>query len=842
MVRSMDGLAAHGRVLAVLGPTNTGKTHLAIERMLGHASGMIGFPLRLLARENYDRVVKAKGRTKVALVTGEEKIIPSGACYFVCTVESMPLDREVDFLAVDEIQLCADRERGHVFTHRLMHARGAEETMFMGAETIRPLLRRLVPQAEFTSRARFSSLLYTGPRKPTRLPPRSAVVAFSATDVYHLGELMRRQRGGCAVVLGALSPRTRNAQVGMYQAGEVDYLVATDAIGMGLNMDIDHVAFARLGKFDGRSPRPLRAPEIAQIAGRAGRHMNDGTFGTTSDVGEIDEEIVEAVESHSFEPLTHLMWRNTDLDFRSPQGLLKSLDERPPYPFLRRGPEAEDQLSLAVLAREPDVAAMAANPETVRLLWEVCQIPDFTKTLTDAHTRLLAGIYRQLMARSASLETDWVAGQVKRLDRTDGDIDALVMRIAHIRTWTYIAYRGRWLADPRHWQQRARAIEDKLSDALHERLTQRFVDKRSAALVKGLKGGGELLSAVARSGEVLVEGEYIGRLDGFRFSPDAAVHSEDARALLSAARRALRREIAARVRRFEEDGDEAFSLGDPTTEQWNTVLWHGGPVAKLAPGPTVLEPAVRPTVGDLVETAARDRLARRLKRWLDGEIAAGLAPLVRLRDAKLAGPARGIAYQLVEGLGSRPAADLAPLAKTLGKADAKRLAALGVRFGRAHVFLQPALKPRVQAMRGLLWAVANRLIVPPAMPRPGAPSVVRGEDVPDGFYPAIGYWPVGRRAVRLDRLEALADAAATAGETGPFAPDPQLAQLVGATRAELPEILTALGWRVAVGEDGGVTVHPAPAKKRGGKPRRPRIAADSPFAKLRALEGGRSSA
>jgi ATP-dependent RNA helicase SUPV3L1/SUV3 len=435
-----------------------------------------------------------------------------------------------------------------------------------------------------------------------------------------------------------------------------------------------------------------------------------------------------------------------------------------------------------------------------------------------------------------------VAGQVSRLDRTDGDIDALVTRIAHIRTWTYIAYRGQWLADPRYWQQRARAIEDKLSDALHERLTQRFVDKRSAALVKGLKGGGELLAAVSRTGEVLVEGEYIGRLDGFSFIPDAAVHSEDARQLLSAARRALRREIAARVRRFEEDGDEAFSLGDPATEQWNTVLWHGGRIARLIPGPTVLEPAIRPTVGDLVEPAPRDRLAKRLKRWLDGEIAAALAPLIRLRDAKLSGPARGIAYQLVEGLGSQPAAALAELTRGLSKADHKRLAALGVRFGQAHVFLQPALKPRVQAMRGLLWSVANRLIVPPAMPRPGAPSVVRAEGVPEGFYPAIGYWPAGRRAVRLDRLEALADAATTASESGPFAPDPQLAQLVGATKADLPEILTALGWKAVIGEDGSTTFHAAPASKRRSQRRPSKTAPESPFAKLRALDGGRSSA
>ena len=416
---------AHSRVTAVLGPTNTGKTYLAIERMLGHRSGMMGFPLRLLARENYDRVVKIKGARQVALVTGEEKIVPPSARYFLCTVESMPIDRAVAFLGVDEIQLCADPDRGHVFTDRLLHARGQEETMFLGADTIGPLLRKLAPEAETITRPRFSTLSHSGARKLTRLPPRSAVVAFSVAEVYALAEVMRRQRGGTAVVLGALSPRTRNAQVAMFEAGEVDYLIATDAIGMGLNLNLDHVAFAKLSKFDGHAMRRLSAAELAQIAGRAGRHMSDGTFGTTGEARGFEPEMVEAVESHRFDPLPALYWRSRDLDFRSPKALIKSLERRPREPELARAREAEDLRALAALARDPEIAGLAGNPGALRLLWEVCQVPDFQKILSDQHARLLGRMFQFLVAPEARLPEDWVARQIDRLDRADGDIDAL---------------------------------------------------------------------------------------------------------------------------------------------------------------------------------------------------------------------------------------------------------------------------------------------------------------------------------------------------------------------------------------------------------------------------------
>ncbi len=634
------------RLVAVLGPTNTGKTHLAIERMLGHKSGMIGFPLRLLARENYDRIVKLRGARAVALITGEEKIVPPNPSYFVCTVESMPLDRAVDFLAVDEIQLCADPERGHVFTARLLHARGLAETMFLGADTIKPLMRRLVPEFEHVSRPRFSTLAYTGHKKVTRLPRRSAVVAFAVADVFSLAELIRRQRGGTAVVLGALSPRARNAQVGMFQAGEVDYLVATDAIGMGLNMDLDHVAFARIGKFDGRGPRRLTAAEIAQIAGRAGRHMSDGTFGTTAEQGPLDGEIVEAVETHRFDPLTKLNWRNTRLHFESIDALLQSLDERPSLPGLVQARQADDHRALQALARNRDVTQLAGNRAAVRLLWDVCQIPDFRKVMTDSHTRLLAHIFTHLAGPDERLPTQWIAGQMNNLDRTDGDIDSLMARIAHIRTWTYITHRSDWVDGATSWQEQARGIEDRLSDALHERITQRFVDRRSAFLVRRLASDDELIASVSSSGEVRVEGAYVGRLEGLRFVPDA-IDGIEMRMVNTAANRVLRGEIASRARLLAADADEAFTI-----DAAGGLRWRGGVVGRLVAGERMLTPRVEAIGGDFVEGDLREKIRQRLAAFVRTEIERRLAPLFAISGLPLGGVARGLAFQLADALGS----------------------------------------------------------------------------------------------------------------------------------------------------------------------------------------------
>jgi ATP-dependent RNA helicase SUPV3L1/SUV3 len=821
------------RLVAVLGPTNTGKTHLAIERMLGHRSGMIGFPLRLLARENYDRIVKLRGARSVALITGEEKILPPHPSYFVCTVESMPLDRQVDFLAVDEIQLCADPERGHVFTARLLHARGMQETMFLGAVTIKSIMRRLVPDVEYVSRPRFSTLSYTGYKKVTRLPPRSAVVAFAIADVFSLAELIRRQRGGTAVVLGALSPRARNAQVGMFQAGEVDYLVATDAIGMGLNMDLDHVAFARIGKFDGRGPRRLTAAELAQIAGRAGRHMNDGTFGTTAEQGTLDADIVEAIETHSFEPLTRLNWRNNRLQFGSIAALLKSLDERPSLPGLVQAREADDHRALQALARNPDIGELATHPGAVRLLWEVCQIPDFRKVMSESHTRLLAHCFLHLAGPQERLPIAWVAGQMASLDRVDGDIDTLMARIAHIRTWTYITHRGDWVEASAEWQERARGIEDRLSDALHESITQRFVDRRSAFLVRQLASEGELIAAVSKAGEVLVEGAYVGRIDGLRFVPDS-VAGVEMRMLIAAASRVLPAEIAARTRLLAADADEAFTIGADGELRWRSAV-----VGRMVAGEKLMAPKAEPVGGDFLEGEAREKVRRRLQEFLRNDIERRLASLFAAQKLPLRGVGRGLVYQLVDALGCLPVTDVAGQVAALAPADRKALSRLGLRFGTESIYFEPLLRPDTMRFQALLWGVWEGRGVPrlPSARRLAKPIEV-DPGLPPSFYSAIGLRILDGIALRPDRLERLAAAARRLARGGPFTPEPELAAIAGVEQSKLRGLVATLGYRAVIC-DGKETFVASSQRRRDAKRtgrRRGPVGEGHPFAKLRELK------
>ncbi len=744
--------SANGRLTAVLGPTNTGKTYLAIERMLGHESGMIGFPLRLLARENYDRVVRIKGASQVALVTGEEKITPPGARYFICTVESMPLDRSVSFLAVDEVQMAADPERGHFFTDRILHARGSNETMLLGADTIRPILNRLLPDIDVVARPRFSKLTYVGPKKATRLPQRSAVVGFSVNEVYEIAELIRRQRGGTAIVMGALSPRTRNAQVEMFESGEVDYLVATDAIGMGLNLDVNHVWFASLRKYDGRSTRPLRAVELAQIAGRAGRHMNDGTFGTTTDVDGLDAETVEAIENHRFDPLRDVQWRNSDLDFRSVPALIAALNAQPPHAALQRVREQDDQLALQTLSAHSDFLPRLHAPGRVKLLWEVCQVPDFRKTMTEEHTALLGQLFQHLTQGGERLPEDWIDSHVKRLERFDGDIDTLMSRIAHVRTWTYISHRTDWIQRAVHWQERARAIEDKLSDVLHQRLMQRFVDRRAALLVRRLRDEGEMTSSVAAAGEVTVEGEHLGRIEGFRFVPDATEGHADQKAVLSAALRALRQDLPARLQAFTASPD-----GELVFDSQLRVCWGGGPVARLLPSGDILAPKVEALASDLLDGPAREDVRKRAAAWVETRVRLGLSELMDARaTAELPPGARGIVFQLCESLGVLPRRPIEQQLAQLGEEDRKALARLGVRVGVYSLYFPSMLKPVPIRLRAGLWMVAKERETIPPLPIEGRTSMDLPRDAERDFYAAIGYLPLGDHAIRADMVERLA--------------------------------------------------------------------------------------
>jgi len=561
-------------VTAVLGPTNTGKTHLAIERMLGHDTGLIGLPLRLLAREVYDKITARVGVDRVALITGEEKIKPEHPRYWVCTVEAMPRTIDADFLAIDEIQLAADPDRGHVFTDRLLHARGKQETLMLGAQTMREAISDLIPGANFISRPRLSKLSYAGEKKLTRLPPRSAVVAFSAGEVYAVAELIRRQRGGAAVVLGALSPRTRNAQVALYQSGDVDFLVATDAIGMGLNLNVEHVAFAGVRKFDGQVNRGLTPAELGQIAGRAGRHMNDGTFGVTGTVEAFGADLIERLETHTFDTVRILQWRSRDLDFGSLDRLRDSLRQVPREGRLTRARMADDVTALENVCHDHEVAALAVAPAAVSRLWEVCQIPDYRKISPQNHAELVATLYKFLLAPAERIPEDWFANQVAFADRTDGDIDTLANRIAHIRTWTFVSNRSDWLVDPEHWQGRTRAIEDSLSDALHERLTQRFVDRRTSALMRGLKEKDELYAEIADDGTVQVERHFVGRLKGFRFYADTQAEGIHGKAARNAATHVLAKELGMRVRRVVAAKTEAFKQSSRDRKRVEMLFAH----------------------------------------------------------------------------------------------------------------------------------------------------------------------------------------------------------------------------------------------------------------------------
>ncbi len=798
MTITKSAIPPQGRITALLGPTNTGKTWYAIDRMLSYGNGVIGFPLRLLARENYDRVAKIKGASRVALITGEEKILPPKACYFLCTVEAMPTEREFEFLAIDEIQLCGDAERGHIFTDRLLRARGKAETMFMGSDTMKPLIARLVPEAEFNTRDRFSKLAYSGFRKLGRLPPRSAVVAFSVNDVYNIAELIRRQRGGTAVVLGALSPRTRSAQVAMYQAGEVDFLVATDAIGMGLNMDINHVALAATRKYDGARARNLGKNEIAQIAGRAGRYTRDGTFGVTGPVKELEAAIVEAIENHCFEPQKTVYWRNSNLDFSSAKGLLASLEMPSGKNILIKNRPADDQITLRSLLRRKEISALATNRDAVRLLWDVCQIPDFRKTLGEQHHKMAGEIYLRLM--EGPLHENWVAGQVDRLDRTDGGVDTLMARIAHIRTWTYIAHHAEWLKNSGEWQERTRSVEDRLSDVLHEALTRRFVDQRAAVLIRSLEEKRELLAGVRADGEVVVEGQLVGSLRGFRFFPDTGAGGMDLKTIMSASRNALKSEINRRKNLMLNARDTQYSLKDDGRIHFQkdpTNPTPGLPVAEVRKGESVYRPDIFLPDSDLLEGKDRDAVCGHIKSWLHRHVDTVLEPLKALdNEEEITAPARGICFQVKEALGIVPRHVVEPLIGELDPAGRAALRSRKVRLGPVLVFIPALNKPAGVRLRALLWSLWNDKPLPAPVPADGMVSVaVSGEGIDHRFYRAIGYPVYGPRAIRIDMLDRVINAIYDGAENGIFRAKHEMAEWLGCPIADLYEILEAMGHR-----------------------------------------------
>lgn len=800
ILADLMSLFSKSPVTAVLGPTNTGKTHLAIERLCGHSSGMIGFPLRLLAREVYDRVVAIKGPREVALVTGEERIVPPGAKWFLCTAESMPigggmfagtdnkLPREVGFVAIDEGQLGADPERGHVFTDRILRARGRDETMILGSDSLRPVLRKLVPEAEIVTRPRFSTLSHAGAKKLSRLPKRSAIVAFSAEEVYAVAEALRRLRGGAAVVMGALSPRTRNAQVAMFQAGEVDYLVATDAIGMGLNLDVSHVAFASLNKFDGRRQRRLTVAEMAQIAGRAGRHQRDGTFGALVEEGPgaFTPEEIAAIEDHRVPPLEHLYWREGEPDFASIDALIASLERKPVEPVLRAAPEAVDLSVLKRLAGEDWVRERVRSPRAVQRLWAACGLPDFRKLGADPHARFVARVFRHLSEGTGHLPHQWFADELARLDRVDGDVETIAGRIAAARSWAYIAQRSDWLDAPAVWADRTRELEEKLSDALHASLTQRFVDKRTTVLLRQIGADASNLPVVVGpQGEVSVEEHVLGQLRGFHFAVAADARVADKRMLLAAAEKGLARELRRRGEALVAAEDHAFALVD------GAVTWDGVVVARLDATGNPVRPKVRTDRAlDVLDMKQRVAAQARIARWFDSRIAADLAALSAMdalsRDASAGGRVRALASAMVQAGGLLPRRAAGALVEQLTPDERKALRKAGLVIGTLDLFAPALLKPRAAAARRALLGLGEA-------PAEGATVLARGAP---GASLDHGYRPLGQQAVRVDLAERIAQAAHDQRQgRAPFAPDPALATSMGLTADTIARLMAQLGFQ-----------------------------------------------
>nr|WP_217358969.1 DEAD/DEAH box helicase [Ruegeria arenilitoris] len=774
--------------------------------MLGHRTGVIGLPLRLLAREVYDKIVAIRGPSVVALVTGEERIVPPRAQYWVCTVEAMPEGMGADFVAIDEIQLCADPERGHVFTDRLLRARGTNETLFLGSDTMRGPIAALVPEAQFVRRERMSQLVYAGSKKISRMPARSAIVGFSVDNVYAIAELLRRQKGGAAVVMGALSPRTRNAQVELYQNGEVDYLVATDAIGMGLNLDVNHVAFSSLTKFDGRRMRPLAPNELAQIAGRAGRGMSDGTFGVTGEAPPLDEGVAQAIMDSRFTPMKKLNWRNAALRFGSIEALIDSLEVSPSSEHLIKARPADDLNALKSLSQVTEVMARASDGQSVRLLWDVCRIPDFRGISHAEHASLLEVIYGHLHERG-SIPDDFIARQIRRIDKVDGDIDALSKRLAYIRTWTYVAQRNGWVRDESHWRAETRTVEDRLSDALHERLTQRFVDRRTSVLLRRLKQKEALLAEVNDKGEVTVEGEFVGRLEGFRFIPDKAAQGTEAKALKSASLQALAPQFHLRADRFYNAPDTEIDFTDQ-----GGLMWGEYAVGKLVAGAEPLKPMVEVFVDEAAGPDVEQKVQRRLQHFIDRKVAALFEPLLNLsRDEELSGLAKGFAFRMVEALGVLPRAGVAQEVKDLDQDARGALRKHGIRFGQFTIFMPLLLKPAPTRLRLVLWALAQGLQEFPDAPPPGLVTVPVAKDAPQGYDTMCGYRDAGERSIRIDMLERLADMLRAEDSRGGFEAKPDMLSITGMTLDQFADLMQGLGYKAERGER--EKVKPAPAEQ-----------------------------
>ena len=739
------------KINAVLGPTNTGKTFQAIETMLSFDSGMIGFPLRLLAREVYDKVVKKINKNKVALITGEEKIIPSDAQYYLCTVESMPIDKKLDFVGIDEIQMCNDHERGHIFTERLLYLRGQKLTMFMGSNTVKSIISKLDEDIEFVNKGRLSKLRYSGHKKISRIERKSAIIAFSAEEVYAIAELIRRQKGGSAIVMGSLSPKTRNAQVNLYQSGDVDYLVATDAIGMGINMDLDNVYFSSLKKFDGKKLRRLRLPEIGQIAGRAGRHLNDGYFGVTGDCDPLNSEEVDLLEGHNFPEINSIFWRNSNLNFSSSESLIRSLEEKPYESWLRRIHECEDEKVLKYFLKDNKLYDFSNDNNKLKILWECCQIPDFVKKTYGHHYEVVKKVFEFLISKNKRIPNQYLKQQLTYLDKLDGNVDSISNRIANVRTWSYVTNKANWVENQDYWIERTKFLEDKLSDRLHEELTKSFIDKRASVLARGLKQDIEFKTKIIDEEKVMINNEYIGTLKGLKLDLDLKIGAldTDIKSLKKAARQNVGPEILKRI-------EQILNTGIIELKEDFKIYWKKFPIARIYPGKDYLNPKVDLLIDEMVENSDRIKLQKYLSDWIGKTIFENLESLISLKLIKEKNPdLRALAYHIYENNGVVKREEVTKFLSKLDQVQRKILRTYGLRFGRYHIFLFKLFKPNAVKLRILLWKNFHQKFFEFNPPTFGLNFVEKTERVDKKFMLLCGFEYFEKYFVRIDILERL---------------------------------------------------------------------------------------
>ena len=782
------------KITAVLGPTNTGKTHLAIDTMLSFDTGMIGFPLRLLAREVYDKIIKKISTDKVALITGEEKIIPSDAKYFLCTVESMPIDKHLDFVAVDEIQMCADHERGHIFTDRLLNMRGEKLTMLMGSNTIKTIISKLNGDIEFINRDRLSKLTYAGHKKISRINRKTAIIAFSSEEVYAIAELIRRQKGGAAIVMGSLSPKTRNAQVELYQSGDVDFLVATDAIGMGINMDLDYVFFSNLKKFDGKKLRKLNLSEIGQIAGRAGRYLNDGNFGITGDCKEITSEDVELLENHKFEEIRTLFWRNSDLNFNNPLSLIKSLEEKPQIGWLRKINECEDEKALKYFLKDKSLINLEFNKKILSLLWECCQIPDFVKKTYGNHYEVIGNVFKFLSSKKERITDQYMRLQLMKLDKLEGNVDSLSNRIANVRTWSYVSNKNNWVENQDYWIEKTKHLEDRLSDRLHEELTKTFIDKRASVLARGLKQDMEFKTEILHNNSVMIDDQFIGKINGLKLELDLkkGALETDIKSLKKAARQTIGPELEKRIQIIIDTG--LVELSDDFK-----IYWNDSPIAKLSSGNDYLNPNFELIIDETIEQNQKLKLTDFINKWIQNKINTVLKSLIDLKNLKEKNSSiKALAYQLYENNGVLKREQVSEYLKTLGQNERKILRELGVKFGRYHVFLYQLIKPEAVSLRTLLWKNFHQKYYNLNPPTFGLNFLDDKESKDKNFMLLCGFEMFDTLFVRIDILERLFMQIINSDlkENKEIKVIPEMLNLLGCSKDNFKKLLQKMGYKV----------------------------------------------